>query len=88
VLVALNTVQLARRDFLFSDHDQVQSTPEDLCTIRAQNCALFLLTYTAPGFIETVRVCQTGATPTVSILGNGLAYDALTPYDSGGCAHG
>jgi hypothetical protein len=44
VLVALNTVQLARRDFLFSDHDQVQSTPEDLCTIRAQNCALFLLT--------------------------------------------
>jgi hypothetical protein len=46
VLVALNTVQLARRDFLFSDHDQVQSTPEDLCTIRAQNCALFLLTYT------------------------------------------
>jgi hypothetical protein len=46
VLVALNTVQLARRDFLCSDHDQVQSTPEDLCTIRAQNCALFLLTYT------------------------------------------
>lgn len=44
-LVALNTVQLARRDFLFSDHDQVRSTPEDLCAIRAQNCALFLLTY-------------------------------------------
>jgi hypothetical protein len=36
VLVALNTAQLARRDFLFSDHDQVLSTPEDLCTIRAQ----------------------------------------------------
>ncbi len=45
VLVALNTVQLARRDFLFSNHDQVHSTPEDLCTIRAQHCALFLLTY-------------------------------------------
>lgn len=45
MLVASNTVQLARRDFLFSDHDQVLSTPEDLCTIRAQNCALFLLTY-------------------------------------------
>jgi len=41
----LNTAQLARRDFLFSDHDQRRSTPEDLCTIRAQNCALFLLTY-------------------------------------------
>jgi glycerol-3-phosphate dehydrogenase len=48
----LNTVQLARRDFLFSDHDQVQSTPEDLCTIRAQNCALFLLTYTAAAVAE------------------------------------
>jgi len=46
VLVALNTVQLARRDFLFSDHDQVLSTPVDLCTIRAQNCALFVLTDT------------------------------------------
>jgi hypothetical protein len=45
VLVASNTTQLARRDFLFSDHDQVLSTPEDLCTIRAQNCALFLLTH-------------------------------------------
>ena len=45
MLVALNTVQLARRDFLCSDHDQVRSTPEDLCTIRAQNSALFLLTY-------------------------------------------
>lgn len=45
MLVASNTVQLARRDFLFSNHDQVLSTPEDLCTIRAQNCALFLLTY-------------------------------------------
>ena len=44
MLVASNTTQLARRDFLFSDHDQVLSTPEDLCTIRAQNCALFLLT--------------------------------------------
>jgi len=33
--VALNTAQLARRDFLFSDHDQRRSTPEDLCTIRA-----------------------------------------------------
>jgi hypothetical protein len=30
VLVAFNTAQLARRDFLFSDHDQVQSTPKDL----------------------------------------------------------
>jgi hypothetical protein len=49
VLVASNTTQLARRDFLFSDHDQVQSTPEDLCTIRAQNCALFLLTYNVKG---------------------------------------
>ncbi len=31
----LNTAQLARRDFLFSDHDQVQSTP--------RTCALFVL---------------------------------------------
>ena len=46
MLLGFDTTQLARRDFLFSDHDQVQSTPEDLCTIRAQNCALFLLTYT------------------------------------------
>lgn len=52
MLVALNTCQLARRDFLFSDHDQVLSTPEDLCTIRAQNCALFLLTYNSPGRLQ------------------------------------
>ncbi len=44
--MASNTTQLARRDFSCSDHDQVHSTPEDLCTIRAQNWALFLLTYT------------------------------------------
>ncbi len=44
MLVASITSQLARRDFLFSDHEQVLTAPEDLCTIRAQNCALFLLT--------------------------------------------
>jgi len=53
VLLGFDTAQLARRDFLCSDHDQVQSTPEDLCTIRAQNCALFLLTNTATGFAES-----------------------------------
>jgi hypothetical protein len=65
VLVALNTVQLARRDFLFSDHDQVQSTPEDLCTIRAQNCALFLLTNKVPRRLHLLlqahcRGCEVG----------------------------
>jgi hypothetical protein len=58
----LNTAQLARRDFLFSDHDQRRSTPEDLCTIRAQNCALFLLTYRCPYAVlldpEPIRVTE------------------------------
>jgi hypothetical protein len=43
VLVASNTCQLAPGDFLVSDHDQFRSTPEDLCTTRDQNCALFVI---------------------------------------------
>jgi hypothetical protein len=59
VLLGFDTTQLARRDFLFSDHDQVRSTPEDLCTIRAQNCALFLLTNNVEADAEGVTWIQT-----------------------------
>lgn len=61
MLVASITSQLARRDFLFSDHEQVLTAPEDLCTIRAQNCALFLLTHNAPNALFDERVLADGA---------------------------
>ena len=88
MLVALITTQLARRDFLCSDHDQVLLGIEDLGTIRAQNWALFLLTNMVPFVAAYVGLTAiTALVAGVMTLG-GHRRAAVTPMVSAAVAAG